>query len=242
MLTYLADYLNFIHSKILLMFYQIKKTFLNTKQKTRKIKNRFDYFGVLSTAIFFSTAQLPSLAQSTPETELESNSETETESVSTFGTKGQKRWYIQGAFATTLDNNESDPRRFGLAGAGLSQFFLNGHSANLELNGMYFDQPGDNALGLNLSLILRWHFVRQENWSLYIDGGAGILGTTNDVPTNAASFNFTPQVGGGATIKLKDSQRLMLGLRWHHISHADLFESNPGRDSILGYVGLNLPR
>ncbi len=129
-----------------------------------------------------------------------------------------------------------------MVGAGLSQFFINGHSFNLELNSIYFNQPGDDALGLNLALIMRWHFVRQQNWSLYIDGGAGILGTTNDVPTDAASFNFTPQVGGGATIELKDQKRFMLGLRWHHISHADLFENNPGRDSILGYVGLNFSR
>lgn len=205
-------------------------------------KNYIKYFSIIFFSILFTILQPVSPTTATPIAQEESTTETEPESPPVFGTKGQKRWYVQGAFATTLDNNESDPRRFGLVGAGLSQFFLNGHSANLELNSMYFDQPGDDALGLNLSLILRWHFVRQENWSLYIDGGAGILGTTNDVPTEAASFNFTPQVGGGASIKLKDQQRLLLGLRWHHISHADLFESNPGRDSIFGYVGLNLPR
>jgi len=159
-----------------------------------------------------------------------------------FGTRGQKHWYIQGAAATTLDRNESSPSRFVLAGAGLSKFLFNGHSINLELNTIYFNQPDDDALGLNLSLLMRWHFLRKSNWSLFVDGGAGILGTTSDVPSRGASFNFTPQAGAGASIKLNNQKRLLLGLRWHHISHADLFGSNPGRDSLLGYVGLKLPR
>ena len=157
-----------------------------------------------------------------------------------FGSKGANRWYIQGAGATTVDGEEASS--FGFFGAGISHFFINGHSINLELNSLFFDQTGDNAVGLNLAALLRWHFYRQPNWSLYIDGGAGILGTTNNVPSAGSSFNFTPQVGGGATIRLANDKRLMLGLRWHHISNADLYEGNPGRDSLMGYVGLNFPR
>lgn len=204
------------------------------------------YHGItLILVLFLIILRSPQTAQSTPIKQLESESVTsksEQDTSPTFGIKKQQRWYIQGAGATTLDNEESDPRRFAFVGAGISQFLFNGHSINLELNSVYFNQPGDDALGLNLALLMRWHFIRKTNWSLYIDGGAGILGTTNDVPEKGASFNFTPQVGGGATIKLKDQRRLMLGLRWHHISHADLFGNNPGRDSIMGYVGLNLPR
>lgn len=160
----------------------------------------------------------------------------------TFGDKGERRWYIQGAIATTLDNNEAFPRRFGLVGAGLSKFFINGHSVNLELNTIYFDQPNDNAVGLNLALLGRWHIIRKQNWSFFIGGGAGVMGTTSDVPEKGASFNFTPQAGMGATFALKSDRRLLVGLNWHHISHADLFNANPGRDSIMGYVGIDFPR
>ncbi len=187
----------------------------------------------------------PSAVHSTPIEKLQVDpisAKTEENSESVFGQKGQLHWYIQGAGATTLDNNEAFPQRFGLVGAGLSKFLFNGHSINLELNSIYFSQPDDDALGLNLNLLMRWHFIRQSNWSLFVDGGAGILGTTNDVPSTGASFNFTPQVGGGTTIKLSEQRRLMLGLRWHHISHADLLGANPGRDSLLGYVGIKFPR
>ena len=136
----------------------------------------------------------------------------------------------------------SFPRRFGLVGAGLSKFFINGNSVNLELNTIYFDQPGNNAVGLNLALLGRWHIIRQQNWSFFIGGGAGVMGTTSDVPEKGASFNFTPQAGMGATFALKNKRRLLVGLNWHHISHADLFNANPGRDSIMGYVGIDFPR
>jgi lipid A 3-O-deacylase len=163
-------------------------------------------------------------------------------SATAFGTKGQKHWYIQGAAATTLDREEAFPQRFVLAGAGLSKFLFDGHSINLELNSIYFSQPDDDALGLNLALLMRWHFLRKSNWSLFVDGGAGVMGTTSDVPSKGASFNFTPQAGAGVSIKLKEQRQLMLGLRWHHVSHADLFGANPGRDSLMGYVGVQFPR
>lgn len=157
-----------------------------------------------------------------------------------YGDPGMHRWYAQVAAATNLDGSAFGS--FGLVGAGISHFFAPGQSFNLELNGMGFVQDGDDALGLNLALLHRWDFVRQENWSLYIDGGAGIIGTTNDVPAEGSSFAFTPQAGGGATIRLNDDQRLMVGLRWHHISNANIFDDNPGQDSIFGYIGINFPR
>lgn len=175
------------------------------------------------------------LAQSSPEAP-EDGSEEDYR----FGHRGDDRWYVNAGAATTLDDDSA--RRLGLVGAGLSHFFLNGHSINLELNGLAFDQTGDDAVGLNLNAMLRWHLYRADNWSVYVDGGAGILGTTEDVPAAGSQLNFTPQVGAGATIRVKDEERLMVGLRWHHISNADLYPPNPGRDSLYGYVGWNFPR
>ncbi len=178
------------------------------------------------------------------DTEVENNYG-ETEQITTnpqFAEKGYKTWYIQGSAATTLDGLEEDPRRFGLVGVGLSEFLFNRHSINLGVNTLYFDQPGENAVGFNLNGMFRWHFAKRENWSIYFDSGAGILITTNDVPRRAAAFNFTPQLGGGASIKLKNDRHLLVGLRWHHISHAETFGNNPGRDSLQGYVRLDLPR
>lgn len=160
-----------------------------------------------------------------------------------FGAVGQNYWYVQAGPSISYDPDDDGFAAFGLAGAGITDFFAHGHSINLELNKLKFIQPGDDAVGLNLGLILRWHFVREETWSLYVDGGAGFLVTNEDVPADGGSqFNFTPQVGGGATFRMRNQEHLMVGLRWHHISNAELYQPNPGRDSILLYVGYMWPR
>jgi hypothetical protein len=157
-----------------------------------------------------------------------------------YGQNGQGRWYIQGGAGIPYDPDAAN--YFGLLGVGITHFFANGHSINAEVNSFVFNQTGSDAVGINLGLIGRWHFIRRRNWSLFVDGGVGILGTTNNVPPSGTNFNFTPQVGGGATIRLAQQRRLLLGLRWHHISNADLSENNPGQNAVLGYVGLELPR
>lgn len=169
-------------------------------------------------------------------TQLEDETFTADDETPKFGTAGKQRLYVQGAVASDFDDET-----LGLVGVGVSHFFYDAHSVNLELNALAFDQPGDNALGLNLNFLVRSHWIRGENWSVYIDGGAGIIGTTSDVPTEGSSFNFTPQIGAGATFQINDTQRLMTGLRYYHISNADTFESNPGLDALMGYVGLNFP-
>ncbi|MBE9062458.1 acyloxyacyl hydrolase [cf. Phormidesmis sp. LEGE 11477] len=153
-----------------------------------------------------------------------------------FGQAGKQRWYVQGGLGADFDDD-----LFGLVGAGVSHFFYNGHSINLELNGLAVDQQGNNAVGLNLALLVRSHWIRGENWSIYVDGGAGLLTTNNDVPDAGSSFNFTPQIGGGATFAVNDTQRIMTGLRWYHISNAGTFDANPGLDALYGYVGYNFP-
>ena len=155
-----------------------------------------------------------------------------------FGAKGQTRWFLQAGAAT-----EGDGESFGLAGGGISYFFAKGHSVNLALNGLAFDLPDKDPVGVNLDLLVRSHWIRGENWSLYIDGGAGIIVTSSRVPNEGSSFNFTPQIGLGTSINVnkEKDQRLLLGVRYHHISNANTFESNPGLDTYMGYVGMTFP-
>lgn len=159
-------------------------------------------------------------------------------SVEPFGTKGTWRWTIQGAGGFEFDD---DSNAFGLVGFGVSYFVVDDVSLDGELNGMFFSQAGDqDPAGLNANLLLRWHFFTRDTWSIYVDGGAGLLVTTDDVPDGASSFNFTPQIGLGASVELNDRTRLMTGVRLHHLSNANTDRNNPGRDSLLGYVGLSI--
>src|SRR5262249_38335434 len=121
-------------------------------------------------------------------------------------------------------------------------------SLNGECNLLYVRQEGEDAIGLNLSFLLRYHFVKLDRFTVYVDLGAGLLGTTQrvpqatvDEPRGGAKFNFTPQPGGGFTYCVRPNVHLMAGVRWFHISDARITPNNPGRDSAELYVGLAVP-
>ncbi len=155
---------------------------------------------------------------------------------SDFGSKGTWRWQIHGAGAMDIKTSDNT---FLLAGIGISYFVIDNLSFDAELNGLHVSQRGDDAFAGNFNLLIRWHFLPQETWSLYGEAGAGIFLATEDVPTHGSQFNFTPQAGIGASFDLGGDTRLMTGVRWHHISNASLYSSNPGRDSFMGYVGVS---
>jgi hypothetical protein len=155
-----------------------------------------------------------------------------------FGTKGTWRWTIQGGGGVDWTDSGNT---MALLGGGFSYFFVEGLSINAEFNGMFFSQADTkDAGGFNFNLLLRWHFIRERNWSIFVDGGAGLLLTVNEVPQFGSSFNFTPQAGVGATIALSDNVRLIGGARWQHVSNAGLYDINPGLDHVMGWIGFSV--
>ncbi len=162
-----------------------------------------------------------------------------------FGKQDSWRWYVQGGLG--LDISDASNQIY-LLGGGVSYFVVDGLSLNLELNGLAVNQLGDDALGLGLTFLARFHFLNRPNWSMYAEVGAGILGTTADVPgptdeepRGGTRFSFTPQIGGGCTFQISPEMHLVTGIRWYHISNANTWADNPGRDSILFYCGVTVP-
>ena len=155
-----------------------------------------------------------------------------------FGTAGTTRWEIHGGMATDFTRDDNN---FGLVDLGFSHFFSDGLALNVNLDAMYFKQRGDDTQGAQLSLLLRYHFLRERTWSMYGDVGLGLLGTGDHVPFDGSGFNFTPQAGVGFTFELSGEDRLILGFRWVHISNANTFTDNPGRDSVMAYLGVSFP-
>lgn len=155
-----------------------------------------------------------------------------------FGKVGSWRWMINAGGGPGLTDDN-----FGGAGVGASYFMDDDLSLDFELNLMYFDQEDENAIGMNSSMLLRWHFYNNANrtWSLYADAGAGILVSTVSVPRDGASFNFTPQLGVGTSFDLGVDTRMFLGIRWFHVSNANVFESNPGNNFVMVYAALSFP-
>lgn len=155
-----------------------------------------------------------------------------------FGAADSWRWAIYGGGAADFDSSQHYNLHLSA-----EYFIANDFSVNFELGVLYFNQIND-TFGGNFNTLLRWHFLKGERWTIYVDAGAGLLATGNDVPDGGTSFDFTPQAGMGTTIALgDDGTRLMTGVRWHHMSNARTKgdENNPGRDSLMAYVGVSFP-
>ena len=161
-----------------------------------------------------------------------------TASAKTWGKKDTWRWNIQGGYA--LDVKDSD-NTITIVGVEFDYFMEDNLSLDLGFFGLDIDQDGPSTSGLNFTLQLRWHFVTNDTWSMFLEGGAGLLRTGNKVPTGGSRFNFTPQAGVGFSFDIGNQNRWLVGAKWHHISNANIYDTNPGRDSIMFWTGISFP-
>ena len=111
-----------------------------------------------------------------------------------------------------------------------------------ELGGFVQD-GGDDPLLVSGALLLRWHFLDGEGWTVFADAGAGVAYLTGDLPPGTNGIKFNPQIGAGFTLELAKGSptRLIGGVRWYHLSNARTGESNDGFDGAEAYLGLSLP-
>lgn len=124
-----------------------------------------------------------------------------------------------------------------------SRFIEDGVEVIGELSVRYFDEVGGNAVGVNPAIVFRYHWWQSDEeatWTSYVDIGIGFMLTSDDVPQDGTSFNFTPRAGVGITRALTDHTRLLVGLRWSHISNARIIgdNDNPGTDAPMLHAGL----
>lgn len=151
-----------------------------------------------------------------------------------FGEEGMVTFNIFGDYADDFSSAWLAGGQFGI-----SWFFADNLSLDVQLEQWGISQDGPNAYAIGPALLLRWHFLAYETWSLYADAGCGFFYATNPVPTDGSRFNFTPRVGVGASFAITDTARVLTGVRWLHISNANTSTPNPGRDSLEVYAGLS---
>src|SRR5690606_6648210 len=81
------------------------------------------------------------------------------------------------------------------------------------------DATSTGTLGFNL--FFRWHPIKRDNWSIYLDLLGGFIYGYESPVEAGTNFNFTPGGGIGMTYRLADQLHLMGGARYIHISNAD---------------------
>jgi outer membrane receptor protein involved in Fe transport len=120
---------------------------------------------------------------------------------------------------------------------GVDRYVWRNLALGVEAAGYSFEQDGDDALGLGLNAVARWHFLNFNRASIFVDGGLGMIFANEDVPDTGRSFNFTQFIGPGVTLELTDRLHLIGGVRYQHISNAQEHR-NPGVDALGGHIGM----
>ena len=155
-----------------------------------------------------------------------------------WGQKGTKRWGVVGGYAVDFEETENKLIRVGFE---IEHFVENNLSLDLGIHLLDVEQVGKDAIGLNASAQLRWHCIDEDSWSMFVEGGVGLLRTGANVPTGGSEFNFTIQLGSGFSFDAGNSNRWLVGVRWFHISNANTYNDNPGRDSVMLWTGISFP-
>jgi len=87
-------------------------------------------------------------------------------------------------------------------------------------------------------IVLRWNFSRSEHLVPYIElAGGGLITASNLPPGNTSNFNFTTRGGGGVHIFTRPRRSWDIGVRYLHISNANLGDENPQFNGLQITVG-----
>jgi hypothetical protein len=91
------------------------------------------------------------------------------------------------------------------------------------------------------SLVVKYNLLSFGRWMPFWDAGAGMLWTNlaPRIPEQSTPFNFVLETGPGAQYFLTRQTTLTFGVRFHHISNADLGQRNTGLNAVLPYAGVS---
>lgn len=156
-----------------------------------------------------------------------------------FGTRGTT--YVEfGGFAGIGGDGLDEPVYAG--SLTVARYIADGLSLGARLDLMAFDLEDDVSTAIGCGITFRWHLLERERWALFLDGGVGMMLATRSVPEEGGSrFNFTPELGFGFSFDMGKAWRVVSGVRWHHVSNARSWRSNPGRDGVVLFAGISVP-
>jgi lipid A 3-O-deacylase len=121
------------------------------------------------------------------------------------------------------------------------QGWMRGHvEYAIEAIPLYFQFQSTTVYGAGFTpFLLRYQLTSYHAIAPFVEIGAGILGTTSDVPEGTSSFNFTPQGGIGVQTAPAGRASWTFGLRYHHTSNAGISHPNPGINAIMLYTAVS---
>jgi lipid A 3-O-deacylase len=94
------------------------------------------------------------------------------------------RWLLSGYGSAAVGTGD----RVYAGHVGLGYYFIDNISLNLEGVGYFIEHA--NTTGGGLALVPRWHYLKRDHWSLYLDGGMGFIYTRDPLRDPGTRFNL----------------------------------------------------
>ena len=139
--------------------------------------------------------------------------------------------------------SDFDGVTLGIVDAGVTWYVAEGVGFGVFAEGLYAslgDGAGDgDSWGGGGGALVRWHFVREETWTVFAEAGCGVVVSSEAIPDRGTTTNFTPRVNIGASFALSPTSDLLVRAGWFHMSNAQTGEENDGVDAASIGIGLS---
>lgn len=108
---------------------------------------------------------------------------------------------------------------------------------------VYGQYRPNRVYGVGVSpMVWRWNFEPRGRLAPYGELAGGLLFTTDPVPVQTTSVNFTAHAGAGFRFFLRPKQALVFTYRFHHSSNGNRLERNPGVNAHAIQAGWTIVR
>jgi hypothetical protein len=123
---------------------------------------------------------------------------------------------------------------------GAGYYVFDNVSLGAEVSAYGAWQKPSDAFAYGMAGVLRHHFLTFDRGTLFADVAFGPVEGTRRIPSAGTYFNFITRTGIGTTIQLRDNLYFLGGVRYLHLSNAQIEgkKRNPSINGIEGVVGL----
>ena len=149
-------------------------------------------------------------------------------------------WDVEARGSYAWEFYPYDHEKLATGSVGIGYCLADNFSATLSVPVSHVHQFTHDATMVGLDLSLRYHFLQTNRFTLFTDLTGGLAQSNRIVPPGGTYFNFTAELGLGATYRLSNQFYLVGGLHYFHLSNAAIhgINHNPDLNAAQPYLGV----